>query len=35
MQPEKPKINWLQENTAPKEAEATPWDKLCVDPKGP
>ncbi len=25
----------LVENTAPKEAEATPWDKLCVDPIGP
>ncbi len=31
MQPEKPKNNWLQEKTAPKEAEATPWHKLCVD----
>ncbi len=34
MQPEKPKTNWLQENPTPKEADATPWDTLCVDPQG-
>ncbi len=35
MQLEKPNVSLVeQENTTPKEAEATAWDTLCVDPIG-